>query len=122
MENKEIVNQLIDYYCGGHKAKFAEMLGVKPQTISSWISRNKFDISLVSAKCVEISKEWLLTGNGNMLKSEQDVQTKNTKIDAASLADMVRRSQLQIDETQRQIKKSQEQLDMLFRLITTNNQ
>lgn len=50
--------------------QFADKLGVKPQTVSSWITRNTFDIDLIYAKCSDINANWLLTGEGDMLKSD----------------------------------------------------
>lgn len=71
MSKKKILLALIDYYSGGNKADFARKIDVKPQTISSWIERDSFDIEKIYSKCVEISANWLLTGEGEMLKSEQ---------------------------------------------------
>lgn len=70
MSKKEILLALIDYYSGGNQTNFAKKIDVKPQTISSWISRDSFDIEKIYSKCVEISANWLLTGEGDMLKSE----------------------------------------------------
>lgn len=55
-------------------AEFARFLGIKPQTLSSWYSRNTFDIELLYAKCEFISADWLLTGKGEMLKSYNNEQ------------------------------------------------
>ena len=65
-----MVRMLIDHYADGSTTAFANMLGVKPQTISTWIKRKSFDIELIFAKCEYISADWLLTGEGNMLKEE----------------------------------------------------
>ncbi len=46
------------------------MLGMKPQSINSWLIRNTFDIDLVYSKCDGISAEWLLTGKGEMLRKD----------------------------------------------------
>lgn len=69
MEKKDILETLINYYCDGNKAKFAGMLGVKPQTINTWIVRNSFDVDLLYSKCKDVSGDWLLSGEGEMLKS-----------------------------------------------------
>ena len=70
MDKQSMLNQLVQYYGQGKKNHFANRLGVKPQTISTWLSRNSFDSELIYAKCEGISADWLLTGQGNMLKSE----------------------------------------------------
>lgn len=69
MDKKEMVLSLIDHYTEGNKAQFAKMLGITPQTVSSWLSRNTFDSELIYAKCEHINPEWLLSGKGEILKS-----------------------------------------------------
>ena len=68
MEKKDRLLRLIEHYSDGNKSEFARMIGVSPQAVNTWISRNTFDIDIVYAKCVNISPEWLLTGKGPMLK------------------------------------------------------
>ena len=75
MEKKEILLQIIDYYTGGNQRQFASMLGVAPQTINSWVRRNTYDVDVLRAKCVDINAEYLLTGEGEMLLS-QDSKTE----------------------------------------------
>lgn len=74
---------LIDHYSNGNKAQFANLLGITPQGLSTWIKRETFDIELVFSKCEDISSEWLLTGEGDMLKQERRAeparQTENPK-------------------------------------------
>ena len=50
MNKISILNALIDYYSGGIKAKFAEKIGVKPQTINTWLLRGSFDTELIYSK------------------------------------------------------------------------
>ena len=65
-----MVIALVEKYANGKNAQFAKLLGVSPQTISAWISRNTFDYDLVFTKCEGLSPRWLLTGEGEMLKKE----------------------------------------------------
>ena len=64
MEKRDILLQIIQHYTNGNKAQFARMIGTIPQNVSSWISRNSFDVDMVSAKCVGINPTFLLTGEG----------------------------------------------------------
>ena len=75
-----IIKQLVNYYSEGNNARFAEKLGVKPQTISTWIARKSFDIELIFAKCDDISPEWLLTGKGEMLKGQTSEPAKGKNL------------------------------------------
>lgn len=73
MNKKDIVNALIGHYSSGSKSQFANFLGVKPQTISTWIARESFDIELIYSKCEHLNPHWLLTGEGEMLRNPSEV-------------------------------------------------
>ena len=70
MNKTQMLERLIHYYTKGNKAQFAKRLGVSAQTISAWITRNTCDIELIYAKCRDINPQWLLTGEGPMLKDQ----------------------------------------------------
>ena len=46
MTKSEMLECLINYYTDGNKSKFANKLKIKPQTINSWIIRNRMDMEL----------------------------------------------------------------------------
>lgn len=69
MTKQDILESLINYYSGGNKSKFANMIGVRPQTINTWLLRGTFDIELIYSKCEHLSGDWLLSGEGDMLRS-----------------------------------------------------
>lgn len=65
-----MLERLITHFCNGNKAKFSLLLGVRPQTINTWIGRNTFDAELIYSKCEVISGDWLLSGGqGEMLRA-----------------------------------------------------
>lgn len=68
MDKAAMVQELIAHYSNGNKAQFASLLGVRPQTINSWITRETFDAELIYAKCLGVSADWLISGEGDMLK------------------------------------------------------
>ena len=55
MERKEMVEMLVSHYCNGNKAQFAAKIGIKPQTLSMWFSRNSFDAEALFASCEDVS-------------------------------------------------------------------
>lgn len=77
-----IIKELISVYCDGNSSQFAQKLGVKPSTISTWISRKTFDVDLIFAKCEGVSAEWLLTGKGEMFRQnvQKDVNSTPQKL------------------------------------------
>ena len=71
--------QIIENKCLGNQKKFAEMIGFAPQVISNIVSGRKskpsYDVlNAVLSSFVDINAEWLLTGRGNMLKSDNENQ------------------------------------------------
>ncbi|WP_430411712.1 helix-turn-helix domain-containing protein [Kordia sp.] len=53
-----------EHYAFKSDSEFARFLGIKPQTLSTWHSRDSFDIYLLYAKCEGVNAEWLLSGQG----------------------------------------------------------
>jgi transcriptional regulator with XRE-family HTH domain len=47
-------------------AQLADFLGVKQNTISSWISRDSLDEDLIYRKCKGLRYDWILTADGRM--------------------------------------------------------
>ncbi|NQD71655.1 hypothetical protein HP439_13075 [Sphingobacterium shayense] len=64
-----ILNAIKSYLDIAKDAEFARYLGIKPQTLASWHTRNTYDIDLLYAKCEFLNAEWLLTGKGEMVKN-----------------------------------------------------
>jgi len=78
MNKSDMLENLINYYTEGNKARFASMLGVKAQNISAWIARNTFDAELIYSKCNGVSADWLLSGQGEMLSDKRTVEKEPT--------------------------------------------
>lgn len=66
-----MLSALIQHFSAGNKAQFAKTLGITPQTVSTWLARNTFDADKIFACCEGINGDWLLSGKGDMLHSEQ---------------------------------------------------
>ncbi len=72
LEKTLILDRIKKAYSLKSNAKLAAFLGIPPTTLSSWYSRNSFDLDLIYEKCVDIDLNWLLTGEGNMLRTESE--------------------------------------------------
>lgn len=75
MNKSERIECIINSLCDGNKSRFAKLLGVKPQTINTWLTRNTFDIERVYCCCGALNPHWLLTGEGEMMKDEAAEQS-----------------------------------------------
>jgi len=82
LDKSLILNDIKLYYNFSSDTDFANFLGVKPQTLSSWRVRNTFDIELMYAKCVNIDANFLLTGKGNMIR-----ENNHSKSDEGDIKD-----------------------------------
>lgn len=69
MDKNLILNRLKEAKKITSETQFANFLGIKPSTLSSWRQRNSIDFEKLFANCEEISIDWLLTGKGDMLKN-----------------------------------------------------
>lgn len=70
MDNKTILENLINYYANGNKKRFSEILGIKPQTLSGWLNRGSMDYVLLFTKLEGVSASFLLTGEGEMFEAQ----------------------------------------------------
>lgn len=69
MKKSTILSKIKLFYGFKKDSDLARYLGISPQTFSNWKKRNTYDSLLLHTKCPEINLEWLLTGEGQMLKS-----------------------------------------------------
>ena len=77
----ERILRIINHFCEGNKAKFARIMNEKPQTISSWLSRNvgRSITDKILDKFPDIRESWLLAGEGSMLKSDAGKQEQRNE-------------------------------------------
>lgn len=69
MDKTLILNEIKKYKNFRTDKEYADYLGISPQGLSKWYERNFYDIDKLSTVFPEISAEWLLRGEGNMLKT-----------------------------------------------------
>ncbi|AOW11245.1 LexA family transcriptional regulator [Flavobacterium gilvum] len=72
MDKSLILKEIKKYYNFKTDGEFADFLGIKQNTLSNWASRNSIDYDRIISKCENIDANWLLTGKGEMLKSNKD--------------------------------------------------
>lgn len=60
-------------------SEFAAILNINKSTLSNWKARNTIDYDVLFSKCEKINMNWLLTGEGKMLKDE--IQLANPHVE-----------------------------------------
>lgn len=70
MDKSLILNKIKEHLGFKKDLDFASFLGINQSTLSAWHRRGSINYELIITKCKEIDANWLLTGNGNMLKEE----------------------------------------------------
>ena len=73
---KRQLEALIIKFANGNKKRFASLLGISIQALTTWAARETFDAELIYQKLPDISAEWLLTGEGQMRVSERKEKDK----------------------------------------------
>lgn len=64
MRKVDILDRIVSWYGLKNKAELARFLGVTPQTISNWYSRDSMDYDQIFDRCVGIDLNWLIFGEG----------------------------------------------------------
>ena len=78
IDSKEILDRAKLAFDISSDVQLAELLGVKKSTLSNWKSRNTIDYAALFTKCEHINIDWLITGDGEMLKSSSEVKPAHT--------------------------------------------
>lgn len=68
MEKSDKLRTLITSLCDGNASEFARRLGVRQQTIPTWLSRNTLDYDKIAEAFPEVRAEWLLRGSGEPIR------------------------------------------------------
>ncbi len=70
IKKTNILDRVISHYQLKGKAELASFLGITPQAVSNWYSRETIDYDLIFTKCEGVDLNWLLTGKGRENISE----------------------------------------------------
>ena len=73
MNKSLILNRIKLAYSLKNDAELARFLEIQRNTLSNWYSRNTIDYDKVFLKCESLNFDWLLTGQGEMLKEDNNL-------------------------------------------------
>lgn len=68
MDKSLILNEIKKHLNIKKETEFAEFLGINQSTLSNWHKRGTLQYETIISKCEDIDANWLLTGEGEMLK------------------------------------------------------
>lgn len=71
MDKSLILNRVKLFYNFSTDVELADFIGISKSTLSNWYKRNSLDYDLLFSKCEQINKNWLISGEGSMLKEDQ---------------------------------------------------
>lgn len=103
MKKKDMIKAMVSYYTDGNKAAFARLLGVPPQTLSSWETRGILDAELIYSKCKDINAKWLLSGEGSMIENEESVNMNSQQLGDNNSGTFINGNNIQLLEKQQNI-------------------
>ena len=124
MEKNEIIAAIKEWKNFKSESEFAKALGVTPQTLNNWRSKNTFDFDKVRKAFPELSAKWLLSGQGEMI--EAPGESENASPAPVIPDDLVRQSGTNILDWMEENVRSTERLrvsqllppfDMFYRVI-----
>lgn len=132
MDKSEMLEKLILHFSKGSATKFAKMLGIKEQALSNWRRRKTFNAETIYTGCEGVSGDWLLSGEGEMLRVKVDLNVAATANGSSSIAagvvggdvhhsensELVGVLKSQIKEKDAQIERLQSQVDKLLEKLT----
>ncbi|HLV51476.1 MAG TPA: helix-turn-helix domain-containing protein [Flavobacterium sp.] len=88
-----IINRLKSALNIENDSDLASFLGIKPNTLSNWKTRNNIDYDLIFTKCESLDFHWLITG----IERKLDLQNKPGEIEKR-LLELLNEKDLQIKE------------------------
>lgn len=101
INKSEVLNRIKEHFGLKSNAKLAAFLGIAPTTLSSWYSRDTFDLDIIYSKCVGLNLDWLLTGRGTVLLSQPQTLQAEVPNDSPfinRLFDTIEKKDLKIEE------------------------
>lgn len=123
MDKLLILNNIQEYYGFDVDARFAEFLDIPAQNLTKWKKRRTYNIELLCTKCTEISAEYIITGNGPIVKTESVIPAKFSEPNEEYKKEQSIEEQLleKIKFQEEQLEWYRKQLDVLTKQLSEKN-
>jgi hypothetical protein len=109
MQTFLIINRLKTYFQVDTSNKLAAKLGVKPSTLTNWKVRNSIDWILIFTKCESINLNWLVYGEGDMLKDKMNNTDETCANDVNMLWDRINSLTIENHELKKVVEKMEKE-------------
>lgn len=116
MDKGLILEALKSYKSFKSDSEFADYLEVSEEELQQWKRKHSYDVTKVCLKFPEITAEWLITGEGEILKKDQSLHvtgSNNTINNTASEVNATKTIERLIDLLYRQ----DDKIDRLIKII-----
>lgn len=119
MNKKDILDSIKAHYNFRNNADFARFLGITPQTLSNWYTRCTYDAEILHSKCLDISADWLLSRQGEMLRkpknpvSNEPTASESPTIELSIYKELLKEKDSKIIELSEKIGRQEEQISEL---------
>ncbi|MDR1055852.1 MAG: helix-turn-helix domain-containing protein [Prevotellaceae bacterium] len=115
LDKSQILKEIKLHYRFEKDSDFARFLGITSQNLSNWYNRKTFNRKILYTKCLDINPEWLLTGKGEMLKANKELNTYTSEV--------VELLKSQLNELKSQLLEKEKKIDELNKeLIKLNRE
>lgn len=130
--NKDVcrrVQLMINHFFNGNKTKFAERVGVVPQSVNTWLNKGiigKVTLQRISDAFPEVDKNWLYFGEGEMLVADNiqpsapPAEENPEDISIAACFMLLKEYMKKFSVLEAQIKQTDEEIAHLRKLIEKN--
>lgn len=128
LDKNQILERLRKYKGIKSNTAFARYLDIPTHTIFDWTRRNTFNLERVSAKFPEINPDWLISGEGEMLRADRGINNSTFIHSAVNNGrdqnlnvspDMVARLLSHIEAQDQRMVELQSQINRLLNILET---
>ena len=117
-QRSKMLEQIMSVLQIPSQAEFARRCGISIQNINGWIKRGTYNVELLAVRFPELNGDWLLTGEGPILKADRDARHEQAppQVTEVQPGDF-RRAIDAIAAEQKLTAKAQEQADKILSIM-----
>lgn len=119
MDKTLILNKLSEWKNFATRGQFAKFLGVPPQHVNNWYTRNTYDLEVLIKKFPEVNPHWLVTGEGEMFNGGAIINNGTNNIQTVGNENNVNQNDDFILIAKKSLENQEKTLAILNTLVTS---